>query len=115
MADITMTQVTGTTHHYTADIDVEVANLQPSIDLKNALNAAADPIEVPENILADTNLEDIIKGTFVANTASITSVGFLAGSFDPVALTIQLGITTTGGDEADAISMQFEFLHSVAR
>lgn len=115
MADITMTQVSGTTHHYTATIDVEVANLTPTLDLKNVLNEAGDAIEVPENILADPNLESIIDATFKGNTASITNTVFLDGSFDADALTIQLQITTTGGDEAGALTMRFEFLHSGTR
>lgn len=115
MADIMMTQVTGTTHHYTASIDVKLANLTPTLDLKNVLNKEGDSIVVPENILADPDLESILDATFKPNTTSITDVEFLDGSFDADALTIKLDINTTGGDEANAISMQLEFLHSGTR
>jgi hypothetical protein len=116
MADITMTQVTGTTHHYFANINVDPGTLEPTIDLKDALDASGNPIKIPESIQDDPYLESIIDADFEAQTTSITSAKFKPGSFDPVALTIALEIVTTAiVPEVGALAMRFEFLHSGTR
>ena len=73
MADIVMTQVRGTTHHYFASIDVDPANLEPEVDLFNFLDADGDPGETVAAILEDPFLEDIIAGKFEAKTTSVTA------------------------------------------
>lgn len=122
MADITMTQVRATTHHYTALIDVEVADLEPTLFLSAILDADGNAAVVPEAITDELNANldsdgnpSLIDATFVGNTTSIQAVAFKANSFDADALTIQLEITTTGGDETGAISLKLEFLDSASR
>ncbi len=122
MADITMTQIRATTHHYTASIDVEAADLMPILFLSAILDADGNAALVPEAITDElaSNLDananpSILDATFEAQTTSITNVGFLANSFDAAALTIRLAITTTGGDEPDAILLKLEFLDSASR
>ena len=117
MADITMTQVTGTTHHYFASITVPAGpGVELTVDLNNALDESGNPILIPENIQADPDLDSIIEAAFEAKSTSVTAAQFKAGSLDPVAKTITVEITTTAvAPEADAVEMKFEFLHSSTR
>lgn len=116
MADIILTQIRDTTHHFTALISVDPANLVPTVDLKNALDADGNPIEILDSIQTDPGLESIIKASFKQVSDSVSGVIFKADSFDATALTIQLEITTSAGViEADAVSIQWEFLHTATR
>jgi hypothetical protein len=118
MADIVMTQVPGTTHHYTALIPVDPAALEPTIDLAHYLDGNGDTQDIPEAIQEDQHVEDTIEAEFEAQSTSVTSCKFLAGSYvkTPAAHTIALSITTSAAVvEADAIAIKFEFLHSLGR
>lgn len=116
MADIVMTQIQGTTHHFRALIAVDPGNLEPTIDLKNIFKPNGAPGKVVEAILADPHLESIIEAEFEAQTTSVKNCIFKPGSFNAAALTIALLITTTSPIvEPDALEIKFEFLHSGPR
>lgn len=116
MADIVMTQIGGTTHHFRALIAVDPGNLEPTIDLKNIFKPNGAPGLVTEAITSDPNLENVIEAEFEAKTTSVKDCVFKPGSFDAAALTIALLITTTSPViEPDAIEIKFEFLHSGPR
>jgi hypothetical protein len=116
MADIILTQTRGTTHHFTALIPVDPADLEPTVDLENALDADGNPIEILDAITQDPELEFIIDANFKQVSDSVSNVIFKPGSFDADALTIQLQITTSAVVvEQDAVSIKWEFLHSATR
>ena len=124
MPDILMTQVEGTTHHYFALVDAALANLEPSIDLAHYLDAGGVQHDVVNSIQQDFFIEQSIEAEFEAQTTSVKGCIFKPGSYKAIVApngaiierSIQLQITTSApGDEADAIKMEFEFLHSVGR
>ena len=116
MADILLTQIRDTTHHFTALIPVDPGNLEPTVDLRNALDADGNPIEILPGIRNDPGLESIIDADFKQLSDDVSNVIFKPGSFDANALTIQLQITTAAvGVEADAVFIKWEFLHSATR
>jgi hypothetical protein len=124
MADITMTQIPGTTHHYRALIDVDPGNLTPTVDLENYLTVAGQPRKIVDAIEQDPFIEETIEAEFEAQTTSVKYCQFLPGSYSEVVApngtvisrTIKLDITTISPIvEQGAIEMKFEFLHTGPR
>ena len=128
MADIQMTQIDRTTHHYRALIDVDPANLTPTVDLlefigRNTQGSLAT-LRMVDAIISDPGLEETIEAEFEAQTTSVKGCEFVADSLIRVVnfagmlmeLTITLDITTVALlPEAGALEMKFEFLHTIAR
>ncbi len=126
MADIQMTQIPGTTHHYRALINVDPAKLTPTVDLLEFLKTPAEgggTHRTVDAIITDPFLEDDIEAEFQANTSSVKGCKFKADSVKRVLvkgitseLTIELEILTVSPVvEQGAIEMKFEFLHSGMR
>lgn len=130
MADITMTQIKGATHHYRALIDVDPANLTPTVDLFNFLDADGNPQKMIDSILQDPEIEANIEAEFESKSGSIVDCKFVADSLtrfytgglgwaqgqELSGMTIQLDITTVSPIiEEGAIEMKFEFLHTDMR
>jgi len=123
MPDIMMTRIAGTTRHFRALIDVDPANLQPSIDLFEYLDPDGATLRrMPAGSLQGPNVEATIKASFEAKTTSLVDCEFLADSLDRTyapnpgwaqggsltGASIKLDITTNAiAVEADAIEMQF--------
>jgi hypothetical protein len=126
VADIVMTKIRGTTHHYRHLIDVDPAGLEPTIDLMHYLDPDKPGLmfDVVDAIQTDQNIEHIIEAEFEAKTSSVKYCEFKPGSYveilapngHAIKRTIQLLITTVSPTvEEGAVEMKFEFLHSGMR
>jgi hypothetical protein len=124
MADILMTQIPGTTHHYRALLDVDPADLTPRLNLFNFLDILGDLQETVPGIISDPFLEATIEAEFEAQSSSVTGCKFVADSLKKILspsghvidASIQLDISTVAPIvEQGAIEMKFEFLHSGTR
>ena len=121
-----MTKIRGTTHHYRHLVDVDPANLTPTIDLMHYLDPDKPGLmfEVVDAIQQDHAIEHIIEAEFEAKTTSVKDCVFKPDSYTEVLSpsghaivgTIQLRLTTTAlVPEVGAVEMKFEFLHSGMR
>jgi hypothetical protein len=126
VADIVMTKIRGTTHHYRHLIDVDPANLEPTIDLMHYLDpdVPGQMFYITNAIQTDRFIEDIIEAEFEAKTTSVKYCQFKPGSYNEILgpsgkaieRTIQLEIQTISPVvEPGAVEMKFEFLHSAGR
>lgn len=119
-----MTQIPGTTHHYRALIDVDPANLNPSVDLLNFKDILGNIHETVDAIQSDPFLEATIEAEFQSKSGSVRFCEFVPDSLQKILspsgyiidLFILLDITTLAPIvEQGAIEMKFEFLHSAGR
>ena len=126
MADIVMTKIRGTTHHYRHLVDVDPANLEPTIDLRHFFDPDKPGLmfDIVEAIQTDQNIENIIEAEFEAQTTAVKYCRFKPGSYTEILTPsgkvlerfIQLQITTVAPvAQEGAIEMKFEFLHSGMR
>jgi hypothetical protein len=129
MSDITMTQIGRATHHFRALIDVDPANLNPTVDLYNFLDADGKMQKMIDSILQDPGIEATIEAEFEAQSSSVTKCKFVPNSlqrfFAPgnfsaggriIGMEISLDIATVAPIvEQGAIEMKFEFLHTDMR
>jgi hypothetical protein len=121
MADIRMTQVRGTTHHFYAMVDVDPSNLEPTVDLALALDYLGNTIKIDESIRSDLRLEDIIFAFFKAESSSVTGCIFKPDSLtrNPITkygIAITIVIETSAlVVEPNAMKIEFEFQHTLGR
>jgi hypothetical protein len=129
MPDIIMTQIGRATHHFRALIDVDPANLNPTIDLFNYLDANGVTQKMIDSILQDPGIEATIEAEFEAQSSSVTKCKFVpdslkrtfaSGNFSAgnklIGMEISLDIATVAPIvEQGAIEMKFEFLHTDMR
>jgi hypothetical protein len=128
--DITMTQIAGATHHYQALVDVDPANLEPTVDLFHFIDADGNtakfgvPLQTVDGILQDPELEACIEAEFQALSSSVRWCKFkkdslktiLSPSGHIIDVFIKLKITTVAPIvEPEAIDMKFEYLHTDMR
>ena len=128
--DITMTQIAGATHHYQALVDVDPANLEPTLDLFRFLDADGNaskfgvPLKTVNGIVQDPWLEANIEAEFQALSSSVRWCKFkkdslktiLSPSGHVIDMFIKLEILTVAPIvEAQAMDMKFEYLHTDMR